>query len=235
MAVLCCGAGSLDTTAEMSTDKITLYYWPILGRAGSLIRMMEEKGVPFEHISDKDKMATKSTAFGAAEGINIAPPIIDDGTKCISQSTVCCFYLGKKLGFDQGVDDFLALQYLADIVDLCEGGIGKNNEDATALKKFLEGVDGSPPRFKALAGPVNRNIKGPYFFGDEPSFVDFFLLQHMDGRQDMFDKLQAKTGKDFLDDFPKIKAVMEGLRSLDSYKNSTYKPGTFKQAIIDAY
>jgi len=84
-------------------------------------------------------------------------------------------------------------------------------------------------------GAVERNIKGPYFFGADPSFVDFFLLQHMDGRMDMFEKLQVKTGRDLLVQCPKIKAVIAGLRSLDSYKASTYKVGTFKQAIIDAY
>lgn len=220
----------------MSSDKITLYYWPRFGRAGALIRMMEEKGVPYEHIFLKDEMATKATAFGAT-GINIAPPIIDDGGKLISQSTACCMYLGKKLGFDKGVDVCLALQYMVDIGDTAEG-IGKNNEDAVLLKKFLEGDDGKPSRWSALAGTVERNIKGKYFVGDEPSYVDFFLLQHFDGRRDMFEKLQARTVKDFLADYPKIKAVLEGLRSLPSYKN--YKgwarlSATFNQAIIDAY
>mmetsp|Transcript_63282 Transcript_63282/g.184957 ORF Transcript_63282/g.184957 Transcript_63282/m.184957 type:complete len:234 (-) Transcript_63282:38-739(-) len=227
----CCGATSTIESEEMSSAKITLYYWPMHFRCGALIYMMEEKGVTYEHVSEKEKMATKATAFGATTGINIAPPIIEDGGKLISQSTACTMYLGKKLGFDKGVDDCFAVQYMADIVDWCEGGIGKNNEDATLLKKFMEGG-----RFAVMAGCVERNIKGPYFFGDEPSFVDFFLLQHMDWRKDLFEKLQAATGTDFLGEYPKIKGVAANLRLLPSYKNfSGFKYGSFKQDIVDAY
>mmetsp|Transcript_10503 Transcript_10503/g.17455 ORF Transcript_10503/g.17455 Transcript_10503/m.17455 type:complete len:222 (+) Transcript_10503:65-730(+) len=216
----------------MSSDKITIYYWPVHFRCGALMYMMEERGVPYEHVSDKVKMAAKATAFGATKGINIAPPILDDGGKLISQSTACTMYLGKKLGFDKDVDDCLAVQYMCDIVDWCELGIGKNNEDPTSLKKFMEGG-----RFAVMASCVEHNIKGPYFFGAEPSFVDFFLLQHMDWRKDLFAKLQAKTSKDFLAEYPKIKAVAESLRALPSYRNFSggYKYGTFKQEIIDAY
>jgi glutathione S-transferase len=221
----------------MSSEKITLYYWPLFARAGALFRMLEEKGVPYEHKSSKEEMAAKASVFGAS-GVNIAPPIIEDGGAIISQSTACAMYLGKKLGFDKGVDPCLSVQYLLDIVDVFEGGVGKNNEDAGLLKKFMEGDDGKPSRWSAVAGTIERNIQGPYFFGAEPSYVDFFLLQHMDWRKDMFDKLQAKTGKDFLVGYPKMKAVSEGLRSLDSYKN--YKgelktTATFNQAVIDAY
>lgn len=221
----------------MSSEKVTLYYWPAFARAGALIRMLEEKGVPYEHKSSKEEMAAKATAFGAS-GVNIAPPIIEDGGTIISQSVACTMYLGKRLGFDKGADPCLSVQYLLDIVDLIEGGVGKNNEDASLLKKFMEGDGGTPSRWSVLAGTIERNIRGPYFFGAEPSYVDFFLLQHMDWRRDMFDKLQAKTGKDFLGDCPKIKAVCEGLRSLDSYQNckSEFKTtATFDPAIVDAY
>lgn len=218
-----------------SADQITLYYWgvPSGGRAGAVIRMMEERKVPFNHVSSRDEMATKVSAFGA-DGVNIAPPVIQDGTRCLSQSTACSFYIGKKLGFDKGVDDALAFQYLLDIVDWSENNIGKNNENAAALKKFLEG-DGGKSRFSAISTAIHNNIKGPYFFGEEPSYVDFFFLQHMDARQDMFDKLKAATGKDFLAEFPKFAVLADGLRALDSYKASKYKPGEFSQEVLDAY
>jgi glutathione S-transferase len=193
--------------------------------------MLNEKGASYEHVSDRAEMAKFATAFGAPNGVNIAPPIIDDNGKFISQSTACTMYLGKKLGFDKGVDDCFAMQYLCDIVDWCEGGIGKNNEDAAALKNFMEGG-----RFNAMAGCVERNIKGPFFFGDSPSYVDFFLLQHMDWRKSLLDKLQEKTGKDFLESCPKIKAVVSALRELPSYKSFEIKyGGPFKQEIIDSY
>jgi len=223
----------------MIAGSITLYYWPVHARCGALVAMLEEKGVAYEHVADKAKMPC--AAFGAADSVNIAPPVIKDGDKLISQSTACTMYLGKRLGFDKGVDDCLALQYLCDIVDWSENGIGKNNEDAFSLKKYMDGVDGQPSRFSIFAGCVERNIQGPYFFGAEPSYVDFFLLQHMDWRQDLFDKLQAVTSTDPLAAYPKIKGVVAGLRTLPSYKNfkggpcGGWKYFECKQDIIDAY
>ena len=32
-------------------------------------------------------------------------------------------------------------------------------------------------RWKRLMGNLSRAIKGPYYFGEQPSCVDFFLLQ----------------------------------------------------------
>merc|ERR1719326_2176655 len=74
-----------------------------------------------------------------------------------------------------------------DIVDTFEGGLGKNNEDGDALKKYLAS------RFKVQMGNLERSIKGPYYFGDAPSPVDFFLCQHLDWRcANVFDPLKAK-------------------------------------------
>lgn len=212
------------------SDKIILFYHPIHARCGSLVYMMEAKGVAYEH--EKDKSKFPATAFGDAKGINIAPPILNDGGKLISQSRACTMYLGMKLGFDKDVDVPLSVQYMADIADWCEGGIGKNNEDPAMLKKYMEGG-----RYDAFAGCIERNIKGPYFFGDEPSYVDFYLLQNLDWRKDFFEKLQAKTGKDFLAAYPKMKAIAESLRALPWYQNfdGGFKYPGMSQAIIDAY
>lgn len=54
------------------------------------------------------------------------------------------------------------------------GGIGKNQKDAKGLKVYLDGADdGKPSRFSTFAGAIERAIAGPYFFGEEPSYVDF--------------------------------------------------------------
>ncbi|CAK0860294.1 unnamed protein product [Prorocentrum cordatum] len=175
--------------------KVVLYYWPAFGRAGALFRILEERGVPYEHKSSKKEMAAKASAFGAS-GVNIAPPIVENGGKLISQCTACAMYLGMTLGFDKGVVPCLEVQYLLDIVDAAEGGIGNNNDDSGLLKQFMEGCDGKPSQWSVLAGTIERNIQGPYFCGAEPSYVDSFLLQHTDWRRDMFDEFQAKTGTD---------------------------------------
>ena len=70
-------------------------------------------------------------------------------------------------------DVFKAMQYCSDIVDTFEGNLGKNNEAGPALKAFLEGE-----RWPKLMGNLERGVQGPYFFGAQPSPVDFFLLPH---------------------------------------------------------
>jgi glutathione S-transferase len=157
------------------------------------------------------------SSFGATSG-TFAPPVVVDGDYVISQSTACCLYVGKKVGLTPpGYDDFKAMQFCVDMIDAFEGGIGKNNEDGPTLKNYLTG-----PRFAAQMGVIERNIQGPFFFGEEPSSADFFLLQHMDWRAPMFAQIKGK-GLDALAPFVKMTALCEKLRAADGYKN--YKGG----------
>eukprot|EP00326_Haptolina_ericina_P030406 CAMPEP_0181171006 /NCGR_PEP_ID=MMETSP1096-20121128/1671_1 /TAXON_ID=156174 ORGANISM="Chrysochromulina ericina, Strain CCMP281" /NCGR_SAMPLE_ID=MMETSP1096 /ASSEMBLY_ACC=CAM_ASM_000453 /LENGTH=158 /DNA_ID=CAMNT_0023258609 /DNA_START=528 /DNA_END=1005 /DNA_ORIENTATION=+ len=144
------------------------------------------------------------------------------------------YYLGKKLGLTPaGFDDAKAMQCLLDIQDLFEGNVGKNNEDGPTMKKFIEG-----PRFAALMGNLERAIKGPYFMGESPTCVDFFLLGHLDSRiASLFDPLKAKHGVDALAPYPKCLAIRAALRESAGYKASTLSlsgPIT-KQEVLDAY
>ena len=90
-----------------------------------------------------------------------------------------------------------------------------------ALKVYLEGDgSGKPSRFTKQATNLSRGIKGPYFFGDSPSYADFFLCQHMDWQDEMcLRRLREEIQLDCFGPYPKIKAVVEGIRNLDSYKN----------------
>ena len=154
---------------------LKVYYWPMLARGAPLVRMLEHTGTAYEYISDPSRFAEVCSNKGA-QGNCFAPPVIVDGDTIISQSTAATAYLGNKLGLTPpGFDQFKAMQFMADIVDTFEGNLGKHNEQGPALKKFLEG-----DRFKALMGNLERGIVGPYYFGAEPSCVDFFLAAHMD-------------------------------------------------------
>ena len=65
---------------------------------------------------------------------------------------------------------------------------------------------------------------GPYYFGGEPSAVDFFLLAHLDFRfAGLFERLQKQTGVDYFKKYPKVKAVAEQLRAFPAYKNYSGK------------
>ena len=210
---------------------ITVYYWPFLGRGASLVRMLEHTGTAYEYVSDKTKFP--ASAFGQATGDTFAPPILVDGDVSISQSVATCLYLGEKLGLKPaGYNVFKATQHCMDIVDTFENNLGKKNEDGAVLAEFLKGS-----RFESLMGNLERGIKGPYYYGDEPSAVDFFLLQHLDWRcSQVFDPLKAR-GYDALAPYPKICAIQAALQAADGYKN--YKglvpPGPLKPEIVDAF
>jgi len=206
-----------------------VYYWPFMIRGASLVRMLEHTNTPYEYISEKPKMAIVSSAWGAQVD-TIAPPVLVDGDFAVSQSVASCLYLGNKLGLTPpGYNEYKAMQYCLDIIDVFEGGIGKNNEEGATLKKYLEG-----DRFKTLMANLERSIKGPFYFGDTPSAVDFFLVQHMDWRcLSIFEPLKAK-GIDFLTPYPKLVGVHEAIKATDAYKNfdKVPLPGPLKDDIL---
>lgn len=194
---------------------ITVYYHPKMIRAASLVRMLEHTKTPYEFVSDLQEMAKVCATWGA-DTDTFAPPVVKDGEYLISQSTASCLYLGKRLGLmPAAYDHFKAVQYCADIVDTFEGGIGANNEAGDTLKKYVES-----PRFNNQMMIIERAIKGPFYFGDEPSAVDFFLLQHLDWRTtSLFAPLKEKYGVDLLAPYPKMVGVQAALQAADGYKN----------------
>jgi glutathione S-transferase len=221
---------------------ITVVYWPMLARGASLVRMLEHTGTPYDYVSDKAVMAQhlSSNMFNSArengepQGDNFAPPLLIDGDVQISQSVATCLYLGHKLGLTPpGYNDFKAMQFCADIVDCFEGNLGKNNEDGAALKSFLAG-----DRWKALMGNIERSIKGPYYFGEKPSAVDFFLLQHMDWRTaNVFEPLKTK-GLDVMAAYPKVRGAHEALMATDAYTNyagGLRQMGSIKDEVLAAF
>ena len=155
---------------------LTVYYWPMKGRAGSVIRILRAAGVPFTHKSEFSEIAGVGGAFGAKDTTCFAPPIVVNGDVMVSQSTAACMYVGRLCGFDEGMDEDKAPQLMNDLVDTFENGIGKAAmEGGAALKIFLEGKgDGKPSRFAMLMGNLERNVKGPIFFGSTQTFTSLF-------------------------------------------------------------
>ena len=164
-----------------------------------------------------------------------APPVVVDGDVVISQSTATCMYLGNKLGLiPAGFDTFKAIQQMVDIVDVFEGNLGKNNEQGPTLKKFLEG-----DRWPQLMKNLEAGIKGPYYCGDEPCCVDFFLAAHVDSRKaTLFEPLKAKLGVDALSAFPKIEKVWALLSATEAWANYKGPLGhmrPIKDEILESY
>lgn len=209
---------------------IKVYYWPFLVRNGSVVRMLDHKGLPYEWIKDKEEMAKVCSTWGA-QGDTFAPPVVVDGDVAISQQVACTMYVANKCGFKvSGVDDAKILQNCLDVIDVFEGGWGKHNEDGAALRTWVEG-----DRMKRMMGNVERSIKGPFYHGTEPCAADFLLLAHMDWRlPSIFTPLKEKKGVDVMKDFPKMAAVHEALTTHSSYKDHG-KMSPLKDEIWDGY
>jgi len=222
---------------------IKILYWPRLIRGAPLVRMLEHTGTEYEYISDKAEMAkycstwTKAITGEEPVGDNFAPPVVIDGDIMVSQSIAAALYLGNKLGLSSSVpgwNEYKAMQFCADIVDTFEGGLGSNNESGPALKAFVEG-----PRCANLMSNVERAIVGPYYFGEEPSTVDFFLLGHLDWRiTSVFAPLKEKLGVDVMAEYPKMSAIYAALTATPGYINypgGLSPPGPIDDKIFETY
>ena len=125
-------------------------------------------------------------------------------------------HVGNKCGLNVGITNpAKAVQHLADIVDLFENGVGGAlSKGGAQLKLYLEG-----DRLPKLLGNMNRSIKGPFFFGDAPTYVDFFLCQHVDWLDyTLLNRLKSEKNVDVFSSYTNITGVLEGIRNLESYK-----------------
>jgi len=123
-----------------------------------------------------------------------------------------------------GVDEYKTMQILSDLIDTFEGGLGKAAETGAACKEFLEG-----DRFKKFMSNIERNIKGPFFFGEKPSVVDFVLVALVDSADAAsLAHVWTKTGSTAWSSYAKIDGVIAGIRALESYKALNAKTVTLK-------
>ena len=156
---------------------LVVHYWPCLARASGMFRMLAEAGVEYEHQTDMHQFGC---ALWDPPSSNIAPPKIVDGEIAISQAPAVFLYLGEKCGFDKGVPNTaLAMQYIMDmsdwhslLEDKATAGVATNN--VAELQKCLE------DRYIKILGAIEHSIVGPYFFGEEPTYVDFAACTYLD-------------------------------------------------------
>jgi glutathione S-transferase len=196
--------------------------------------MLEHTGTAYNNVSDRGKFADVMSKFGAS-GDCFAPPVVQDGDFVVSQSTACSMYLGKKLGLTPaGYNDYKCMQWLADCVDVFEGGVGKSNEHGPTLKKFLEGG-----RWAQLMSNLEAGIQGPFYLGAEPCAADFFLASMIGHRATtLFAPVKEKYGFDAMAGYPKAQGVYDALSSTDAWKNySALNPifGPVKDEVLNAY
>lgn len=95
------------------------------------------------------------------------------------------------------------------------GVAGAQAKGSTDFKEFLEGE-----RLAKLLGNLERGVQGPYFYGDKPSNVDFFWTNVNDWQDNTWQNRVVSEfgGKRVTAAFPKLQGVLDGIRSLESYK-----------------
>ena len=129
-----------------------------------------------------------------------------DGDFTISQSVAANIYVGDKLGLNRGInsarDRAKAVQYMQDASDLVGeffrfalgAAAAGPTHDLSALKTFVEGG-----RLTSWLTNIEHSIRGPFYFGTHPTYVDFYLLQNLDWMDDVaLDKLRAKASPPLL-------------------------------------
>jgi glutathione S-transferase len=203
------------TITIMTTPVLKIKYWKILGRASGLFRMCLEAGVDFEHTTEAADMGC---AFFGAETGNLAPPVIEDGTIVISQAVACHQYLGNKFGFNKNIEvPELAVQFISDLSDLHremgeKAAAGADSNDVKVLQEYLTG-----DRYKNHLRAIERCIQGPFFFGEEMTYVDFATASFFDMADGKWlTPLLEKSGDTVKEHAPKLKAVLDHIRGLPS-------------------
>ena len=195
---------------------LRILYHAMLGRAGAVVRMCEEKGQPYEFISDFPELAKVCGAFGAAESGTFAPPVVQDGDVTVSQSGACTMYIGEKLGLSAGVPNAaVAMQHLCDIGDwVVECGNAFSAIKELAPEEAVQSLRAfAQKRFVQWVAVLEQSIVGPFYYGAEATYVDYFLVSSVDWLQEVWLKGLPvwETG------CAKIMAVVASIRALASY------------------
>jgi hypothetical protein len=187
----------------------------------------------------------------------------------ISQSVAATMYLGKQLGFEAPIPNiYKAVQYVSaprqclpeTILDFALpmsmramwclltsqlNDLADLNGETYALEKLTEASKwpaffAKGGRLHAWLGTIERSIVGPFYFGSERSYVDFYLLQVFDWHDhSLFKPLLPATG-DVLIAYPKIAGVLRALRASPAYAQRSLKTPEItitpdSQEYVDAY
>jgi len=83
-------------------------------------------------------------------------------------------------------------------------------------------VDGAffGARFDNWVGNIERSIVGPYYYGEEITYVDFFMANCVEWAHNrVFDAVEPVTGDKWAG-YPKVNKVLELVRQTRGYKVS---------------
>jgi len=122
-------------------------------------------------------------------------------------------HLGQRCGYDKGNPcPVKAIQFMADLYDFCED-VTKQSKSVEKLNEFLRVPAGGMQKvswYDEWMTNIERSITGPFYFGSQPTYVDFWAAQGFDWADFvMFKSLGINHEK-----YPKISAVLTATRAL---------------------
>eukprot|EP00038_Savillea_parva_P014111 m.214277 g.214277 ORF g.214277 m.214277 type:complete len:767 (+) comp27087_c0_seq1:91-2391(+) len=224
------------TLTDKVEDKVFVYHGPTYGHAGAVFRMLEEAHVSYHHFSEPHEIKVMASKLGAASTV-YEPPIIVDGPHMVSGSIPTCVYIGRRCGFAPSEsNEPRALQFMQDVQRLLVDEMVQRAKHggAASLLAFLEGrppnetsdnvnaagkttTDTESP-FSVLATTIERQIQGPFVFGERPTYADFYLTQVWDVAHAWgMGQVARATRTAYLAPFAKIARIARGIRALPSY------------------
>merc|ERR1711900_150990 len=103
-------------------------------------------------------------------GTMFSVPALEDGELKFSQTAVIIKYLAEKLSLlpESKTNQVLAEQYLGDLMDL-----------------FNEMLKAAYQRQQVFCQLIDRQMKGPYYFGEKPCYVDYALAGVINSMTDL--------------------------------------------------
>jgi len=190
--------------------ELTLYYWPLAARVSAILRMLDESKTPFTWKTDRADIAPVSSGWGAPTD-TYAPPILKDGNSLISQSLAVTAHIGARTGYDLGIScPIKALQYMADAYDFAEC-VNSHSKCVEEINKFVKAPEaGKISWLDEWLTNFERSIKGPFYFGNRPTYVDFWTTQAFEWAEFVLLKPFGHT----LEKYPKLSAMLAGVRPL---------------------
>jgi len=193
--------------------------------------MLEESKTPYIRKSDFTDIAKVGSGYGANTN-TYAPPILQEGDSLLSQSMPIAIRIGMRTGFDQGVECCVkACQFMADASDFAEAATNAS-KSAETIKCFLKAPEeGKLSPCAEWLRNMENSIKGPYFYGARPTYVDFWFTQGFDWCDFvLFNPIGHKAEAHY----PKIQGVLAGIRGLESAKTIKEPVGPPSMAMAEA-
>jgi len=202
-------------SAEAGAEGIQVVYWNgFIGRAEAPMLVLEDAGIPYTMNREVNDYCLSRGEGAKNKGYPaFASPALVDGDFTVAQTTACCEYVGT-LAKTTPADPKMAanvLQLACDAADLWAEGYGAR-KGTDKGKAFLD--DGRCAKFMEKIEKSFAFHDGPYFFGANPTYADFAMLNTLRTMEFCYgDDFTAKQG----DVITKFRATIEARPKIADY------------------